>query len=588
MTSVASMRCMSIFSSLFVGIIGAETPHAGSGHSKFTFKPRRPAPTLHMKNSEKTKTRSLQADSVTPPPIGGVSSMPPSEGTVSSSTPIPIAPIDFSDYGYPYSQDASNGFLTFPPEADPFGQNTMYFDSVDHVTSADICASRCASELASAGAWNTRDQACWCYLTAVSFYCKEPCIEEVGVEFSVEDFESFGFCEKSYCDQEWYYDSLYCDDFFAFDSAACDATIVALTSPPTNGTQSSPNPSASIDLTAYGYPYAQNASNGFIIFPREADPFGLNALFLDSNSNITSVESCAARCSSILAKAGAWNTREEGCWCYFVEIGMYCKEPCVQDDGIEFSIENFNDIGFCPKSYCDYEWYYDPVYCDEVKSFDSWACDNKISALGEGDFATFGTESDEMKNFSSYGYPYYMNSSQGFQTYPPNFGQDQLFFGSAEGINNAQQCAAKCQELDASSGAWISQWCWCYFSQVEICKEPCLVEYGVEFSRYPIEDLRYCKKSICDEEWFYVDYQQYCDVTHNFDSAACDAKIESLDEGSPLSVTTTMAASSPPQVVTDDDVWNDFSMYGFAYSTNSSVGFQSFPPGFGEDQQYFN
>ncbi len=279
-------------------------------------------------------------------------------------------------------------------------------------------------------------------------------------------------------------------------------------------------------MSQYGYPYSHDASGGFLTFPPEADPTGSSFAYFDPADNVTSIESCAARCSSLDANAGAWNSRDDACWCYFVELGMYCITPCVQEVGIDFSKEDFNSIGYCDKSFCDEEWYYDPAYCDDVLNYDSFACDPKIASLSSG------TDDGQLDDFSLYGYPYSMDSAEGYQSFPPGFGEDQQYFNSTDGVTDAPSCAAKCQEIDASSGAWNPKWetCWCYFSQVEICKEPCLEEVGVEFSRTPLSDLSYCEKSLCDPEWYYNDYQEYCDVDMGFDSVTCDAKIATFGQ----------------------------------------------------------
>jgi len=473
--------------------------------------------------------------------------------------------IDLSTYGYPFSHDASGGFLTFPPEANDERTNFLYFGPDDDVTTVEECATRCYNLLAPAGSWNSRDDACWCYFTEIGNYCMEPCVQEVGVDFSIEDFDNIGYCEKSFCDETWYYDPAYCDDVLGFDSAACDAKLASLSS---GSTATEPD-----DFSFYGYPYTMYSSKGFQNYP---PGFGEDQLAFNFTDGVTDAQSCANKCLLEDASSGAWNPRWETCWCYFSQLEI-CMEPCLEEEGVEFSTSPFSDLSFCEKSFCDVEWYYNSEYCDEVHGFDSAACNAKTATLIEEFAPSTPTNVNQPDDFSLYGYPYSMNASLGFQIYPPGFGEDQLIFYSTDGVTDALSCAVKCQEVDALSGGWNPRWetCWCYFSQVFICVEPCLEEVGVEFSRN--SNLDYCEKSFCDKEWYYNDYQEYCDVEMTFDSDACSAKIATLIDK--------FTSSTIP---TNLNRPNDFSIYGYPYSTDSSEGYQSYPPGYGEDQAYFN
>jgi len=232
-----------------------------------------------------------------------------------------------------------------------------------------------------------------------------------------------------------------------------------------------------------------------------------------------------------------------------------------------------SDLSYCEKSLCDDEWYYADYqeYCDVEMGFDSAACEAKIATLNQGSTSSTtttappqkpGTDDGQLDDFSMYGYPYSMDAAEGYQTFPPGFGEDQQYFNATNGVIDSRSCAVKCQELDASSGAWNPRWesCWCYFSQLEICKEPCLEEVGVEFSRTPLTDLSYCEKSLCDSEWYYADYQDYCDVDMSFDSAACDAKIAALSQQSQSSPTPT----PPPEVdgITINECSDTLALFG--------------------------
>mmetsp|Transcript_28431 Transcript_28431/g.57973 ORF Transcript_28431/g.57973 Transcript_28431/m.57973 type:complete len:574 (+) Transcript_28431:259-1980(+) len=466
--------------------------------------------------------------------------------------------IDLSTYGYPFSHDASGGFLTFPPEANDERTNFLYFGPDDDVTTVEECATRCYNLLAPAGSWNSRDDACWCYFTEIGNYCMEPCVQEVGVDFSIEDFDNIGYCEKSFCDETWYYDPAYCDDVLGFDSAACDAKLASLSS---GSTATEPD-----DFSFYGYPYTMYSSKGFQNYP---PGFGEDQLAFNFTDGVTDAQSCANKCLLEDASSGAWNPRWETCWCYFSQLEI-CMEPCLEEEGVEFSTSPFSDLSFCEKSLCDVKWFYYDYddYCDVEVGFDSAACDAKIATLDEENISTtvppLEVETDDdSTSLWFYGYYRYSTDSfMGFQNYPPGFGEDQLTFNSTDGVTNAEACAAKCHEKDASSGSWNPkrETCWCYFSQEEICLEPCLREVGVEFSSTSFSDLRYCEKSFCDEDWYYN--AEYCDVEKGFDSVSCDAKIASLNDDFTTTTTTvppsetrsTSSTTSSPEAEGDDSV----------------------------------
>ena len=58
-----------------------------------------------------------------------------------------------------------------------------------------------------------------------------------------------------------------------------------------------------------------------------------------------------------------------------------------------------------------------------------------------------------------YGYPYAQDTAtqdtaEGWVTWPPEADGDYLEFNTTDGINSPEECAAKCQEENTSSGAW--------------------------------------------------------------------------------------------------------------------------------------
>lgn len=148
-----------------------------------------------------------------------------------------MAVVDISDL-YPYVADTANGFLLWTPEVDdlyapPDAQfvpkSSLVFDAAtDNIVNAQQCAARCLEENAPSGAWNSRLDLCFCYLVEASSLCKEPCIQEEGVEFSTLPIDELGYCEKSFCDEDWYYDAEYCDMDLGFDEEACGAKIQEL------------------------------------------------------------------------------------------------------------------------------------------------------------------------------------------------------------------------------------------------------------------------------------------------------------------------------------------------------------------------
>ncbi|KAL7465302.1 hypothetical protein ACHAXS_005629 [Conticribra weissflogii] len=261
------------------------------------------------------------------------------------------------------------------------------------------------------------------------------------------------------------------------------------------------------DFSIYGYPFSKDISEGFQLYP---PMFLENEMIFNSTDGISDAQECAARCQEENAHAGAWNPKWRLCFCYLSQVGL-CKEPCVVEEGVEFSRTSLSDLGYCQKSICDQEWYYTEDYCDETMDFEEATCDAKISALHPS------------IELSIYGYPYTMDSSEGFQMYPP----DKLNQNWFAGVTSVQQCAGRCQEEDAHSGSWNPRYnlCYCNFSLEGICKEPCLVEDGVDFSRTPLSDLEFCENSSCDAHWYYD--EEYCDQVMLFDRDSCNAKIAS-------------------------------------------------------------
>lgn len=137
-----------------------------------------------------------------------------------------------------------------------------------------------------------------------------------------------------------------------------------------------PAPAPSPNLNSHGYPYVQAYSSnaGWLLWhPNLEDGSTIEY-------NVTfSVEDCAVKCQAEDAPHGSWNSRWNICWCYFVPAGGLCKEPCLQEDGVDFSrIIPFADIKDCEESFCHKDWYHSKDYCDDFHNYDQIACNAKM------------------------------------------------------------------------------------------------------------------------------------------------------------------------------------------------------------------
>lgn len=135
-----------------------------------------------------------------------------------------------------------------------------------------------------------------------------------------------------------------------------------------------------------------------------------------------------------------------------------------------------------------------------------------------------------------YGYPHAQDTADGWLSWPPQTNIDKVeqVFNAKDGFFSPEGCASKCQEIGALSGAWSGEYetCWCNMDRpTGLCKEPCVRDRHVDFSTYPIAELVYCEKSICDEDWFYN--EKYCTGV-GFDVDNCAAKIEILEDKFPI------------------------------------------------------
>ena len=138
--------------------------------------------------------------------------------------------LDLSIYGYPYAQDSNGGegWISWPPQQET--RMEMEFGTSDGITSAEECAAKCQEVDATSGAWSSVYGTCWCNIEEPVGLCKEPCVQDEYVDFSKYPFEQLGYCEKSICDEDWFYNARYCDDDVGFEKAECDAKVQELIS----------------------------------------------------------------------------------------------------------------------------------------------------------------------------------------------------------------------------------------------------------------------------------------------------------------------------------------------------------------------
>jgi len=470
--------------------------------------------------------------------------------------------VDFnaiSKSGFPYSQTVSSGWVSWPKEEDD--DTFESFDSDDGVDSAESCAAKCNEEGAPTGAWSDTYEACWCNFLPTDKLCKEPCVKETYVEFSTVSFDNFDYCEESVCSKDWHHSQAYCDDTIKFDQDACDVTIAALSAaalvPEDDGNHGDDGGASdtNVDLSTYGYPHIQDVSDGWMSWPQDYNDDNFKTY--DEDDGVTSVATCAEKCSADGAPTGAWSVNYEACWCNFVDIPKICKEPCVEEEYIEFSTVSFSHYHYCDESVCDKDWHHSQEYCDDTIKFDSDVCAKKIEDLATGTDLNLQTQTD----LSNYGYPHIQDVESGWLSWPKTTNDDNFkTFTADDGVTSVAECASKCNNLDAPTGAWSVEYeaCFCSFVDTsKLCKEPCVEEEYIEFSRVSFMHFGYCDESVCDKDWHHS--QEYCDDTIKFDADVCQQSIDFL--------------TSPPS----DDV------APYPYIQDVKVGWMSWPKDTNDD-----
>ena len=509
--------------------------------------------------------------------IEAISSMSPDAAdafaNAASDTPLPevVTPddLDLKEYGYAYTQDVDVGWISWPPDYEDDKSTFETFKAEDGVNSLAECAAKCNEVDAPTGAWSVKYEACWCNFVETTNLCKEPCIAEEYIDFSRVSFDSFDYCAKSVCDESWYHSKWYCNVHVKFDKDECDAMIsTKMYASDDTSPEVSPD---DLDLKEYGYPYTQDVSVGWVSWPPDYEENDEDSFdTFKAEDGVTSLAECAAKCNEVDAPTGAWSVKYEACWCNFVEIANLCKEPCIEEEYIDFSRVSFDSLEYCTKSVCDESWDHSKWYCNVDEKFDKDACDAKIQELEYQQQIDEGLEYEAEKDEdnkeddeddqsdedvtelsmwapSDYGFRHIQNGTKGWLSWPKDNDEGSFeWFDEDDGVDSLEACAAKCQELEAHAGAWSVRMeeCWCNLGGVDtLCTEPCVEEHYVDFSTVPFTDFVSCEESVCDHDWFHS--AEYCVVDVKFDKDECDAEIAEIQA--------TMTTSTPPAPAEPED-----------------------------------
>ena len=456
-------------------------------------------------------------------------------------TPVAVLPGDISRYGYGYVHDRQGtGWLTWAPKDGTFSRSDGYVEFTtgndEDVVSLDTCASRCRDVNAPSGSWSEEKGKCWCIMLAVPDLCREPCVEDKFVDFSVSPIDLMAYCDKSTCDEEWYSNEDFCDnETTRFDKDTCDATIeelhkycILITTGEDRGDNGRLNVLVDDGL---GYLPAHMAEKWHGQYYAEGE------VVLD-------------HCYASLEGVQINNPMTNG-WKGSVLLSLDQKktyspfvcEECTGSSSITNPITVDGDEGGKDKS---------GALCLEGASCllttaliretpikqqkeDETTSPKGLSATTNPHITVFKYKTPDL---SMFGYPYVEDSAPGWISWPPQKENIAVLeFGESDGITTPQACAARCQKEKAPSGSWSEEYnrCWCNIgSPVGICTEPCVEHEYVDFSINPFSDLDFCEKSVCDKEWYYD--EQYCDVELKFDKEACDARIEKLREVHGISI----------------------------------------------------
>ena len=167
----------------------------------------------------------------------------------------------------------------------------------------------------------------------------------------------------------------------------------------------------SIDLSSYGYNYVHNSSDTNLLEWISWPPANEGGIDTTGKSiqynNTNTIEDCAAKCQDDNAGSGSWQPSQGLCYCYFFsdttlieqqdgsfipETEVLCREPCLEYEYIDFSIDiNFDELDYCKQSSCD--WYYDVIPESGICTIDGGfigqeACTDRIQELLGSDAPT--------------------------------------------------------------------------------------------------------------------------------------------------------------------------------------------------------
>ena len=306
-------------------------------------------------------------------------------------------------------------------------------------------------------------------------------------------------------------------------------------------------------LSNMGYSYTWSSGTGFLSY----QPYSKSRRDFITH-NVSSLVECARICRNATSISGSYNRDgEHACSCIFRFV---CLEPCIVttsgiDDGreeeevvenpynnaiflaggIEFSSRPKSDLRSCDKSYCDDDFFgvEEETFCDSV-SYNQTHCDAKLNA-GEtsnvwNNTPTTSKEGEEAtvvapvlrEDFSQYGYDYTWDARDGWFVVPPELiGNDRTKQDNYEiGVVSAGDCAEFCGNQAALGGIWnsIAEVCTC--SYILSCTEPCIsTERGVTFATRPRSDFQKCEKSMCDPEYYFDEWSDWCLDEAGYDPA---------------------------------------------------------------------
>ena len=316
-------------------------------------------------------------------------------------------------------------------------------------------------------------------------------------------------------------------------------------------------------LNNMGYSYTWSSDTGFLSY----QPYSQSHRDIKTH-NVSSLVECARICRNATSISGSYNRDgEHACSCIF---RIVCLEPCIVttsgindgregggyaveypsnnamalSGGIEFSSRPKSDLRSCDKSYCDDDYFgvEEEAFCDSV-SYNQTQCDARLNAgetsnvLNNSTTSSAGGEETKviapivMEDFSQYGYDYTWDAQEGWFVVPPELiGNDRTKQDNYQiGVVSAGDCAEFCGDQSALGGMWssIAEVCTC--SYILSCTEPCIsTERGVTFAKRPLSDFEKCEKSLCDPEYYFDEWSDWCLNQAGYDpaNATCPHKVE--------------------------------------------------------------